>query len=88
MSGFDSETTPLEFPCQVGIKAMGSSTANLTDRVEEIASSHAQVVNTKTTASRNGRYVSVTVTVEASSREQLEDIYGALQSDDAVIMTL
>lgn len=88
MTGFNATTTPLVFPCQIAVKAMGSAMANMTERVEEIAALYARVVDSKSTASRNGSYISVTVTVEAHSREQLEKLYGALHDDDAVIMTL
>lgn len=88
MTGFNAETTPLEFPCKVGVKAMGSATTNMAQRVEKIAAAHARVTDIKTAASRNGRYISVTVTVEVHSREQLENLYGALHKDDAIVMTL
>lgn len=88
MTVFNADTTPLEFPCQVGIKAMGSAQANMVERVEEIAALHARIVQTKSTSSRNGQYISVTVTVEAHSREQLETLYGALNHDEAVLFTL
>lgn len=38
--------------------------------------------------SRNGRYLSVTVTVRAVSQEQLDAIYRELSSSEAVLMAL
>jgi len=41
-----------------------------------------------TSGSRHGRYVAVTVTIEAHSRHQLEGLYRALHEDDTVMVTL
>ena len=38
--------------------------------------------------SRNGRFVSVTITVAAESREQLDDIYREVSAHDDVLMAL
>ncbi len=88
MTEINAENTPLEFPCQLGVKAMGHAGANLADRVEAIVAERATVLDVHTAGSRHGRYVSVTVTMEAQSREQLEGVYRALGEDDAVIFTL
>ncbi len=88
MSEFNADNTPLEFPCRLGVKAMGHAGAGLAERAERIIADHASVLDVQTTGSRNGRYVSVTVTIEAQSREQLEGLYQALHNDDAVMVTL
>ncbi|MFW6380221.1 MAG: YbeD family protein [Halorhodospira sp.] len=88
MSTFNAENTPLAFPCQIGVKAMGHAATDLPDRVKRIAAAHATVVDLRTSGSRHGRYVAVTVTVEAHSREQLEALYQELHEDDAVMVTL
>ncbi len=88
MNEFNAENTPLAFPCRIGVKAMGHAGADLPERVERIAGHHARVLDTRSTGSRNGRYVSVTVTVEAHSRDQLEGLYQALHEDSAVMVTL
>ena len=38
--------------------------------------------------SRNGAFVSVTVTVVAQSQQQLDDIYREVTSDDEILMAL
>jgi len=49
----------------------------------------AQIVQAATVRpSRDGRYISVTVTVLAESRQQLEEIYQALRRHEQVLMLL
>ncbi|MBK1734018.1 DUF493 domain-containing protein [Halorhodospira abdelmalekii] len=88
MSPFNADNTPLKFPCRIGVKALGAANAGLPQRVERIAALHAKVVDLQTSGSRQGRYISVTVTVEAEDRDQLAALYSALHDDDAVLMTL
>ncbi len=88
MSTLNADNTPLEFPCRLGVKAMGHAASGLPDRVERIVGAHATIHDIHTSGSRHGRYVSVTVTIEAESREQLESLYRALHDDDAVMVTL
>ncbi|MBK5937367.1 MAG: DUF493 domain-containing protein [Halorhodospira halophila] len=88
MSEFNADNTPLEFPCRIGVKAMGHAGADLATRVERIAAGHATILEVRTTGSRTGRYVSVTVTIEAHSRDQLEGLYRELNADDAIMVTL
>ena len=88
MSTFNADNTPLTFPCHLGVKAMGHAGTGFPDRVERIAAEHAAVIDVRTSGSRNGRYVAVTVTVEAQSRDQLEGLYRALHQDDTVMVTL
>ena len=42
----------------------------------------------QTAVSAKGNFVSVTVTVRATSREQLDDIYRELTAHEAVLMAL
>ena len=42
----------------------------------------------RTRASRGGRYLAVTVTVRAQSRDQLDDIYRALSAHERVLFAL
>lgn len=83
--------SPLEFPCEFPVKAMGRSAGDLADVVWRIISRHAPETPAdalRTTASRHGRYVSVTVTITAHSRAQLDAIYHDLQSHGDVLATL
>lgn len=86
-----SDDSPLEFPCRFPVKAMGRAESDFADLVLAIVQDHAPEANksgTKVAESRNGTYVSVTVTVTATSREQLDAIYAALQSHERVLASL
>lgn len=83
-SGFD-------FPCAYEIKAMGLAEPGFEAVVVEIIRRHAPVPDPaaiRTRASRNGRYLSVSVMIEALSREQLDAIYADLTAHDKVLMRL
>ena len=83
--------SPLKFPCEFPIKAMGKSDCNLDIIVVGIVRRHAPDLiegAIKTRTSTNGNYISVTVTVSATSREQLDAIYQDLVDCEAVIMAL
>ena len=87
----NEEESPLKFPCEFPIKAMGKSDCSLDTVVVEIVRRHAPDLGegaTKTRASANGNYISVTVTVNATSRKQLDAIYQDLVDCEAVIMAL
>jgi putative lipoic acid-binding regulatory protein len=81
----------LEFPCDFPIKAMGYNTADFETLVVELIKPHAPDLDlTLMTAreSRNGRYLSVTVTIRATSRTQLDAIYQRLSDHERVVMAL
>ena len=81
----------LEFPCQYEIKAMGRCDTLFETRVHNIVSRHlggVPIVQTVARESTGGRYVSVTCTIEAISREQLDSIYLDLHSEVDVLVTL
>ena len=81
----------LEFPCRYEIKAMGRCGALFETRIHKIVGRHLDgvpIVQTVTRESTGGRYVSVTCTIEAISREQLDSIYLDLHSEADVLVTL
>ena len=91
MSEEEYEESPLQFPCEFPIKAMGKANCELDVIVVEIVRRHAPdlmegAVHTRD--SKQGNYISVTVTVNATSREQLDAIYQDLVDCEAVIMAL
>lgn len=86
-----SDSSTLEFPCDFPIKALGHSGADFQVLVTELISRHAPDIDLRTLRirdSRNGRYQSVTLTVYARSRDQLDAIYRDLSSHERVIMAL
>jgi putative lipoic acid-binding regulatory protein len=87
----DEEESPLKFPCEFPIKAMGKSDCDLDVIVAGIVRKHAPDLSEgaiKTRASAEGNYISVTVTVNATSRKQLDAIYQDLVDCEAVVMAL
>lgn len=90
MSTPDDETL-LEFPCEFPIKAMGPGEPDFVLHVLSLVREHAPEVtddSVTTNSSRRGKYVSVTVTVTATSKGQLDAIYRTLNADGKVVMTL
>jgi putative lipoic acid-binding regulatory protein len=81
----------LDFPCDFPIKAMGPSGSDFHRLVTEIVFRHAPDLDgtaIHTQLSRNGRYQSVTLTVRATSREQLDAIYQELTAHEQVMVAL
>lgn len=88
MSNTDS---PLQFPCTFPIKAVGKATPELDIQIIEIVRRHVEDLNegaVKTRPSKGGNYLSITVTIEAISQEQLDAIYQDLTDCPEVIMAL
>ncbi len=70
---------------------MGRCDTLFETRVNDIVGRHlggVPIVQTVTRKSSEGRYVSVTCTIEAISREQLDSIYLDLHSEVDVLVTL
>jgi putative lipoic acid-binding regulatory protein len=87
----DEDESPLQFPCQFPVKAMGKTGCDLDMVVVEIVRRHAPDLTegaVYSRASANGNYISVTVVVNATSRAQLDAIYQDLVDCEAVIMAL
>lgn len=85
------QETLLEFPCDFPIKAMGRAEDDFETLVITLVRKHApdlheSAVNTRD--SNGGRFLSVTVTVRATSREQLDNIYRELTACEQVLMAL
>ncbi len=85
------QDTLLEFPCHFPIKAMGLSDQHFEALVVSLVRKHAPDLGedaVKTVDSKGGKYLSVTVTVHATSREQLDNIYRELTACEQVLMAL
>jgi putative lipoic acid-binding regulatory protein len=81
----------LTFPCTFPIKAMGLAGNDFDLLVVEIIRKHAPDLGegaVQTRASSGGKYLSVTVTIEAVSQEQLDAIYMELSGHERVVMAL
>lgn len=91
MSEPGSEDTLLEFPCDFPIKIMGSRTDDFTRVMVDIVLRHAPDFLAETVemrASSGGKYLSVTCTIRAVSRQQLDDLYRDLSAHPLVKVVL
>ncbi len=85
------EDSPLEFPCHFPIKVMGATASDFKISVIDIVKSHIpelvdEHINER--PSSNNKYISLTVTVYVTSREQLDNIYRELHACEHVLMSL
>ena len=86
-----NDETLLEFPCDFPIKAMGRDTPEFHAAVRELVEAHTGPLEDEriqTAVSRKGNFVSITITVNAQSQEQLDEIYRAITAHDDVLMAL
>ncbi|MEJ2345217.1 MAG: DUF493 domain-containing protein [Gammaproteobacteria bacterium] len=86
-----NQDSALTFPCRFPVKAMGLADPDFEDLVAAIARRHAPDVardDLRTRASGGGKYVSVTVTINATSRAQLDNLYRELTACSRVLMAL
>ena len=80
----------ITFPCEFPIKAMGLNTETFQTVIRAIIRKH---VNSDEIAysiqpSRGDKYLSITATFTAQSREQLDALYQELNDHKLVLMTL
>lgn len=83
--------TLMEFPCSFAVKAMGLATDDFDALVAAIVRQHVPnlgegAISSKPSAA--GKYLSVTVTFQAESRAQLDNLYRALSGHERILMTL
>ncbi len=81
----------LTFPCIFPIKVMGRREDGFAQMVAEVVRRHAPDFHPETIEmrmSKNGRYLSLTVTLNARSREQLDALYSELSKHPMVVMVL
>ena len=81
----------IEYPCDFPIKVLGRTQAGFAQTVLEIVRTHAPDFDGSTIdmkSSRQGKYLSVTCVIRATSRQQLDDLYRALCDHPMVVMVL
>lgn len=87
----DTQPQGLVFPCRYPVKAMGRDDDGFPAIVSAVVDRHITPgarLDMHTRPSRNGRFVAVTITIEARDRNQLEAIYGELNAHPDVLMVL
>ena len=81
----------IEYPSAFPIKVMGAKVDGFVHAVTEIAKRFDPTFDASTVELRNssqGNYLGITITVTATSREQLDDLYRALTSHPMVKVVL
>ncbi len=87
----DAEDSLFDFPCDFPVKAMGKATDDFDCLVVSLIRNHCpdlQEGAIETRLSSGGKYMSVTVTILAHSREQLDKIYLDLTAEARVLVAL
>lgn len=87
MSCFLGNEDPIIYPCDFPIKIMGAKRDGFADAVAEVIREHDPLFDAATLEMRlstRGNYLSLTATVKASSREQLDNLYRALSAHPMV----
>ena len=87
----EGEGSLLAFPCDFPIKIMGLTQAGFAQAVIAVVLRHAPDFDPATLEmrpSREGKYLSLTCVVNASSREQLDELYRELSGHPQVVMVL
>lgn len=88
----DDTNSLIEFPCDFPIKVMGLATDGFEALVVELIERHIEggmpEGKVSSRESTGGKYLSVTVTVQATSRGQLDAIYRDLTACERVLMAL
>ncbi|MGD8810569.1 MAG: DUF493 domain-containing protein [Gammaproteobacteria bacterium] len=81
----------LQFPCDIPIKVFGKNDDHFPNAAYEIVKSHVSTLersHISTQASRQGRFVSLTINIRAESRAQVDAVYRDLSSSSSVLMVL
>ena len=87
----DQAETLLEFPCEFPVKAMGRDEDDFESLVTDIILGHADIykdIPVTRAPSSSGTFLSVTVTIEARSKTQLDLIYQDLTDCERVLVAL
>ena len=85
------EHSLIEYPCDFPIKVFGLSQQGFAQAVMEVAAHHDPEFkpgSMEMRSSRQARYISLTCTVRATSREQLDALYQELCDHPMVVMVL
>jgi putative lipoic acid-binding regulatory protein len=88
---FDRIGELLDFPAQFPIKVMGAQHDDFVDVIGDLVREHIPGFSNediKVSQSRNGNFISLTVSATVESRDQLEKLYMALADHDMVRIVL
>jgi len=87
----EEDNSIFDFPCDFPIKAMGKADEDFDHLVVSLIRKHCPAIQEGAVESRlssGGKYISVTVTIQADSKSQLDKIYEDLTAESRVLMSL
>lgn len=86
-----ADDSVFDFPCDIPIKVLGHNGAALRDAAYAIVRDHYGELGDERfqeRESRDGNYVSLTITVRAGSREEIDAVYRDLTAHSDILMVL
>ena len=87
----EKESSFLKFPCDFPLKVMGHAAADFESLVVAIVLKHVGTLRegaVESRPSKQGKYLSVTVTIQAESQAQLDNLYRELSAHTRILMVL
>ena len=85
----DADGSLLEFPCDLPIKVFGRNVPEFRSAVIAIVESHyGTAYRLAEQESKQGSYLSLTVTVRAATRAEIDAVYQDLVAHEQILMTL
>jgi putative lipoic acid-binding regulatory protein len=91
MTTDDDHESCIEFPCEFPIKVMGKDSGQMQKVVTDAVARHApdsprdRITQRE---SRTGKYIALTITITATSKAQLDNIYQELTASEHITMAL
>lgn len=79
------------YPCQFPIKVIGENTEELEKIIVKVMATFCEVIHPDDLTirpSKNGKYISITFTIVAKSREYIEQIYSTLNAQKEIKMVM
>ena len=87
----DPKDSLIEYPCDFPLKVFGLAQQGFAEAVAQVVVAHAPDFDSATMEMRSSstaKYISLTCTIRATSREQLDNLYRDLTSHPMVKMVL
>lgn len=87
----DDHSSPIQFPCDFAVKAMGKNDDTFKEVVNAAIATHFpefDLSTLKERPSKDSTYLAITATVHASSQSELDALYTELTANPQVLMAL
>jgi len=91
MTVSEDKKPEIEFPCKYPIKVLGEAHPDLNQHVIDVMNKHAPKITESDLTAKNsskGKWQSITVTIIATGKPQLDDIFTDLKTSSRVKMVL